>query len=165
MGGQGQRPNAQGLDLNRDHMKLDSPEGDAVVKLMNDYDPHVSMDLHTTNGTRHAYYLTYAPPLNPATDAGDHRAAAQGLAAVGDQDDQDKYDWDYYYYGNSKAAAAGAAGEPAPERAWRSFDSRPALQQQLHRPAQPHRRPERGVRLRHVQGPHRSRPPGSSRRT
>nr|MBA3639243.1 hypothetical protein [Acidobacteriota bacterium] len=68
MGGQGQRPNAQGLDLNRDHMKLDSPEGRAVVKLMNDYDPHVSMDLHTTNGTRHAYYLTYAPPLNQATD-------------------------------------------------------------------------------------------------
>ena len=33
MGGQGQRPNAQGLDLNRDHMKLDSPEARAVVTL------------------------------------------------------------------------------------------------------------------------------------
>ena len=52
LGGQGQRPNAQGLDLNRDHMKLDSPEGRAVVKLMNDYDPHVSMDLRTTNGSQ-----------------------------------------------------------------------------------------------------------------
>ena len=35
---------------------------------MNEYDPHVSMDLHTTNGSYHAYQLTYAPPLNPATD-------------------------------------------------------------------------------------------------
>ena len=50
IGGQGQRANAQGLDLNRDHMKLDSPEGRAVVKLMNDFDPHVALDLHTTNG-------------------------------------------------------------------------------------------------------------------
>src|SRR6478752_3011520 len=66
--GQGQRPNAQSYDLNRDHMKLDSPEARAVVKLMTDYDPQVTMDLHTTNGSRHGYYLTYAPPLNPATD-------------------------------------------------------------------------------------------------
>ena len=24
------------------------------------------IDLHTTNGTQHAYHITYAPPLNPA---------------------------------------------------------------------------------------------------
>ncbi len=28
-------------------MKLDSPEARAFVRLMNEYDPHVSMDLHT----------------------------------------------------------------------------------------------------------------------
>src|SRR5690606_30691147 len=64
-GGMGQRPNAQGLDLNRDHMKLDSPEARSLVRLMNDYDPHVSVDLHATNGTFHAYHLTYSPPLHP----------------------------------------------------------------------------------------------------
>ena len=35
---------------------------------MTDYDPQVALDLHTTNGTRHAYHLTYSPPLHPGTD-------------------------------------------------------------------------------------------------
>ncbi|HIF22656.1 MAG TPA: hypothetical protein EYQ27_12320, partial [Gemmatimonadetes bacterium] len=69
IGGMGQRPNAQGLDLNRDHTKLDSPEARSLVAMMNAYDPHVGVDLHTTNGTRHAYHLTYSPPLHPNTPA------------------------------------------------------------------------------------------------
>ena len=116
MGGQGQRPNAQGLDLNRDHMKLDSPEGRAVVRLMNEYDPHVSMDLHTTNGTRHAYFLTYAPPLNQATDAAIIELLRGDWLPSVTRTIRDKYNWDYYYYGNVGGGA---------ERAWRSFDSRP----------------------------------------
>ncbi len=127
MGGQGQRPNAQGLDLNRDHMKLDSPEGRAVVKLMNDYDPHVSMDLHTTNGTRHAYHLTYAPPLNQATDPAIISLIRQEWLPWVTKTIHTKYNWDFYYYGNL-GGGRGRAGEPAPERAWRSFDSRPTLQ-------------------------------------
>lgn len=70
VGGMGQRPNARGLDLNRDYMKLESPEARSLVGLFNDYDPHVVVDLHTTNGTIHAYHLTYSPPLAPDTDGG-----------------------------------------------------------------------------------------------
>jgi len=122
MAGQGQRPNAQGYDLNRDHMKLDSPEARAVVKLMNDYDPHVSMDLHTTNGTRHAYRLTYAPPLNPATDPAIVDLLRKDWLPSVTKAIKTKYDWDYYYYGNVEGRAP--AGAPQ-ERAWKSFDSRP----------------------------------------
>ena len=64
VGGMGTRRNVQGLDLNRDHMKLESPEARALVRAYTDYDPHVVIDLHTTNGTQHAYHLTYAPPLH-----------------------------------------------------------------------------------------------------
>ena len=66
IGGQGTRPNAQGLNINRDNMKLDTPEARSMVRLVNDFDPHVMIDLHTTNGSRHAYHLTYETPNNPA---------------------------------------------------------------------------------------------------
>jgi hypothetical protein len=126
MGGQGQRPNAQGLDLNRDHMKLDSPEAHAFVKLMNDYDPHVAMDLHTTNGSRHAYMLTYAPPLNQSTDPAIIELLRRDWLPWVTKTVHDKYDWDYYYYGNTGGGGRRGGGGDAPqERAWRTFDNRP----------------------------------------
>jgi hypothetical protein len=123
LGGQGQRANAQGLDLNRDHMKLESPEARAVVKLMNDYDPHVSMDLHTTNGSDHAYHLTYAPPLNPATDPSIIRLLRLEWLPRVTAMVRAKYGWDYYYYGNV-TERSGDKGSPK-ERSWRTFDHRP----------------------------------------
>jgi hypothetical protein len=118
MGGQGQRPNAQGFDLNRDHMKLDSPEARAFVRLMNDYDPHVSMDLHTTNGTRHAYHITYAPPLNPATDPGIIDLLRNDWLPSVSKTIEAKYGWHYYYYGNLQ-------GKTPEDRRWYTFDHRP----------------------------------------
>jgi len=67
--GQGTRANGQNLNINRDFMKLDTPEGRAFVKLWNDFDPQVGFDLHTSDGSNHGYYLTYSPPLNPDTAA------------------------------------------------------------------------------------------------
>lgn len=67
----GTRPNGSGLDLNRDAMKADSPEMQALLAgVFERWDPHVTIDLHTTNGTRHGYALTYSPPLHPDTDPG-----------------------------------------------------------------------------------------------
>lgn len=67
----GLRPNGGGLDLNRDCLKAESPEMRAALAgIYRTWDPHVVLDLHTTNGTRHGYTLTYAPPLHPDTEAG-----------------------------------------------------------------------------------------------
>jgi hypothetical protein len=62
----GIRRNAQNLDLNRDWTKLDSPECRALVALLNEWDPHIVIDTHTTNGSHHRYTLTYEGPTNPA---------------------------------------------------------------------------------------------------
>lgn len=65
----GQRQNGQGLDLNRDAIKAVAPETKAVLEhVYRAWDPVMTMDLHTTNGTRHGYLMTYAPPTYPVTD-------------------------------------------------------------------------------------------------
>jgi hypothetical protein len=67
----GERANGQGFDLNRDCMKAESNEMRALLEhVYIKWDPEVIIDLHTTNGTRHNFVLTYSPPLNPTTDAG-----------------------------------------------------------------------------------------------
>ena len=117
IGGMGQRPNAQGYDLNRDHMKLDSPEARSFAAMLNAYDPELGVDLHTTNGTRHAYHLTYSPPLHPGT-APEIVDLLRGVAFPEITDAIRAEDgWEFYYYGN-----AGFRGD---ERAWSTFDHRP----------------------------------------
>ena len=66
--GMGVRPNAQGLDLNRDFIKMDAPETRALIRFMRQWDPHVFIDTHTTNGSYHRYLITYAGPKAPAGD-------------------------------------------------------------------------------------------------
>jgi hypothetical protein len=130
IGGVGTRENAKGLDLNRDYIKLDTAEARSLVGLMNRWDPHVAIDLHTTNGSYHGYHLTYSPSLNPNTDAKILAFARDQLlpgvrAAVG------KQGFRTYYYGNF-ASASGMARETARvdptnpgDTIWRTFDHRP----------------------------------------
>ena len=61
----GRRANGQGLDLNRDYTKLEAPETRAAAELIDRWNPHLFIDLHTTNGSYHGYALTWSPGLNP----------------------------------------------------------------------------------------------------
>jgi len=64
----GVRYNGQHLDLNRDYLKLESPEVKALVKLFIEWDPIMFVDLHTTNGSYHREPVTYTTLVNPNSD-------------------------------------------------------------------------------------------------
>ncbi|HEX7501792.1 MAG TPA: M14 family metallopeptidase [Acidobacteriota bacterium] len=64
----GVRFNGQNLDLNRDYLKLESPEVGALVDLFKTWDPVLTVDMHTTNGSYHREPVTYSTLLNPNSD-------------------------------------------------------------------------------------------------
>lgn len=57
---QGWRTTAQNLNLNRDYLKADSPEMQAMIGLIRKYDPALYLDLHVTDGTDHQYDVAFA---------------------------------------------------------------------------------------------------------
>jgi hypothetical protein len=55
----GWRATAQDLNLNRDHLKADAPEMRAWLALFQRWQPHLVVDVHTTNGADYEYDLTW----------------------------------------------------------------------------------------------------------
>ncbi len=69
--GMGFRTTARGQDLNRDYMKLDSEEARALVgSVVARWDPHLLMDLHTTDGADHRIEVSYSVSQGPLADEG-----------------------------------------------------------------------------------------------
>jgi len=67
--GVGVRSNGLNLDLNRDSMKLESPELAGVMKnIYLRWDPLIYIDCHTTNGSYHKEVVTYSWNINPNGD-------------------------------------------------------------------------------------------------
>jgi len=120
LAGMGHRANAGDLDLNRDNTKLESAEARALSRLVQEYDPHVALDLHTTNGSFHAYHLTYAPPLHPSTDARISRLLREEWLPAVTESVRNQFGWEFFYYGNVPGTF-GMRGE----RGWYTFDYRP----------------------------------------
>jgi hypothetical protein len=63
----GWRTNARNLNLNRDYSKLDTEEIRSVVRVMNEYNPDLYLDLHVTDGADYQYDITfgYAEAYSP----------------------------------------------------------------------------------------------------
>ncbi len=117
IGGMGIRANAQGLNINRDNIKLDTPEARSMVKLLNDYDPHIMIDLHTTDGSRHAYHLTWEVPNNPAVDPNIAKVARDEWMPAVMETIKRKDGWALHSYGD-------VDGQP-PERVWTTVEDLP----------------------------------------
>ena len=129
--GVGTRENAKGLDLNRDFMKLESSEARALVSLFTRWNPHVIIDLHTTNGSYHGYHLTYGPPFNPNTDLSIAAFTRDRLLPAVREAMQTRHGFRTFDYGNFATADAmneeleGFAPGETRQKVWRTFDARP----------------------------------------
>lgn len=141
IGGVGTRENAEGQDLNRDYMKLETPEANALVGLFNRWDPHLTVDLHTTNGSYHGYHLTYSPTLNPNADARLIAFERNKMLPAITRAMLKGHNFRTYYYGNFatkermnteintfEMQRAGTEAQPAAHpltKIWRTFDHTP----------------------------------------
>ncbi|MFK7742270.1 MAG: M14 family metallopeptidase [Planctomycetota bacterium] len=121
----GQRANSKDLDLNRDFIKADAKETRVLLKLLREIDPHLFVDLHTTNGSRHGYHLTYAPSLSPnvdpAIDACGRALLERNRLALR------KDGFETFDYGNfaTRDWDGGGAPSSAPDvRGWYTYDHR-----------------------------------------
>ena len=136
IGGVGTRENSQGLDLNRDFIKVEASETKALLQLFNKWDPHLTVDLHTTDGSYHGYHLTYSPPLNPSGDGPLLEYHRKKMMPALTKALLRHYGFRSYYYGNFASEASlrrqdifrgEAKGETKEPKIWRAFLPQPQV--------------------------------------
>lgn len=89
----GTRENGQGLDLNRDGIKMEAPETRGLIAhVLNQWDPQITVDLHTTNGTWHAYSLTWAPGYLSSGEKGPYQYLNEFMLPLITKNAKEKYD-------------------------------------------------------------------------
>jgi hypothetical protein len=95
----GIRENSQGLDLNRDGMKMEADETNGLFKVINEWDPQIFVDLHTTNGSWHGWDLTWAPSYQSAGEPGPYNYTVNMLKDITQVVSQ-KYDLKFGPFGD-----------------------------------------------------------------
>ncbi|OLC04372.1 MAG: hypothetical protein AUH46_04265 [Gemmatimonadetes bacterium 13_1_40CM_70_15] len=110
----GRRPDGLNLDLNRDYFKAEAPETRAsLARVYDTWDPALMVDLHTTDGTRHGYLLTYSPPLDPNGPPGPTLFVRDQMLPALRKTLQDKYHEAIFDYGN--------VDNPVEPRSWDTY--------------------------------------------
>jgi len=115
----GPSTNGQGLNLNRDYVKLEAPETRAAYALLDRWGPDLFIDLHTTNGSYHGYALTWAPGLNPNSSPANDYARDHFLPVVRDRL-RKRHKLETFPYGNFR--------NQEPDSlilGWETYDARP----------------------------------------
>lgn len=119
----GIRHNAMDLDLNRDFIKIEAPETAGLIRFFNEWDPHVFVDTHTTNGSYHRFTISYAGAKCLAGDLGlrefSRDSFLPGVAGIYEQLSGEKT----FYYGSF---GGGVFAENADDKAsWGTFPAEP----------------------------------------
>ncbi|MBW3655876.1 MAG: peptidase [Gemmatimonadetes bacterium] len=120
----GQRPNAQGLDLNRDYIKAEAPETRAALALFREWAPELIVDLHTTDGSYHGYALTYSPSLNPASGAAGAYTRDRLLPELRRRV-RERRGYETFDYGNFSQRYGADVNTDSTREGWFTYDHRP----------------------------------------
>jgi hypothetical protein len=75
----GVRPNSQGLDLNRDAVKLETVEANGLYRTLNAWDPILFLDGHLMSRVSHGYANTYGTTTVPAAAPGPRQYMNEAL--------------------------------------------------------------------------------------
>jgi dipeptidyl-peptidase-4 len=114
----GVRENSHNRDLNRDFIKLEEPETQSLVKLLNNFDPNLVVDCHTTNGSYHRYLITYAGPKTPAGDADLISYSRETWFPALQTSFDTSTEWKSFWYGSFEGAFTDA---PRGHTRWETF--------------------------------------------
>lgn len=141
----GWRVTAQNLNLNRDYMKADAPEMQAMLKLLHRWDPVLYADLHVTDGAKfqHDLSVTFEPQqtgpeglrvLGKALHAGLFAELEQeghrplGFYPSFNEDDDPasgfSYGWPPPRFGNAYWAANNRFGLLVETHSWKDYPTR-----------------------------------------
>ena len=115
----GRRANGQGLDLNRDYVKMEAPETRGAAALINAWDPDIFIDLHTTNGSYHGYALTYSPGLNPNGGPANDFVRDEFLPTIRNRM-RERHQQETFDYGNFRNQEPDSL-----DQGWYTYDPRP----------------------------------------
>lgn len=97
----GIRENSAGLDLNRDGVKMEALETNGLFQnIIVPWDPQLFVDLHTTNGTWHAWNLTWAPSYHYAGEKATYDYTLNTMLKGITESAKKKYDLNFGPYGD-----------------------------------------------------------------
>jgi len=117
--GVGIRHNGQQLDINRDGLKVETPELKGLLKnIFNKWDPALTVDCHTTNGSFHEEPVTFTWMMNPNGDRNLINYMRDKMMPFVNKHLCDEYKVENCFYGEF-------LDRTIPEKGWISYASAP----------------------------------------
>jgi len=117
-GGVGTRYTGEGWNLNRDSMKQEAPETRAMAALYQQWWPHLFIDCHTTDGSIHAFDLTFDTSHSNEPLFAELRAFNRAMLERVAKSVKQRHGFDSFWYGNFKA-------EGDPSSGWHTYPALP----------------------------------------
>jgi hypothetical protein len=117
-GGVGTRYTGEGWNLNRDSMKQEAPETRAIAALYQQWWPHLFIDCHTTDGSIHAFDLTFDTSHSNEPLFSQLRAFNRAMLERVAKAVKQRYGFDSFWYGNFKT-------EGDPSSGWHTYPALP----------------------------------------